>query len=709
VAEVGDIADVPAPLRASSCLEARIVAIAIDQIGRVGKRQATVDEGRFHANTLNPHPVSRLPTNVVNRSLTMLHGAQGAGRMSDVFVSYKAEDRRRVQPLVEALQADGLSAWWDAQIGGGDSWRESIEQQLEAARCVMVIWSKRSVGHEGHFVRDEAARAQRKHTYLPVLIDKVEPPLGFGESQAISLIGWRGDRSDARYVAALEAVRSIIAGRPFELHVLPPMPQTISRRGVIAGGAVAAAVAAGAGWLLMQDKAEANSIAVLPFANLSGDPAQTYFSDGMAEELRSALSRIGRLKVVARTSSEMLRNADAKTAADKLGVANILTGSVRRSPSTIRVSAQLIDGDNGMERWSESFDRPIGDVLLIQTGIAESVAQALSIRLAGDNRAVLEVGGTRNPAAQDLYFRSSPERLNDSEANEALRLLNQAIALDPNFAKAHARKGEVLRIKANVYSLSLAEGQRENREALASANRAIAIAPRLAEGYAARANILREQLNLGGALADLKKADALPGNDVATLRAYANLLGQSGRHEEALMMAERATSLDPLNPVSLEVQAYVLYRARRYTEAAAVALRSLQIAPDRPTARRILANALLWLNKNAEADAEYRKLEPTHYYRLLGEAVLAARAGDRERALKHLGSMQRRYGDAALYQYGEIYAQLGDADRAFKDLELAWNARDPGLAGIRVDPFLDPIRRDPRFATIEAKLNFPRT
>ena len=114
--------------------------------------------------------------------------------MSDVFVSYKAEDRPRVRPLVEALESDGLSVWWDAHIGGGDAWRDSIEKQLEDACCVLVVWSKRSVGPEGHFVRDEAARAQRKHVYFPVLIDRVEPPLGFGESQAISLIGWRGSQ-----------------------------------------------------------------------------------------------------------------------------------------------------------------------------------------------------------------------------------------------------------------------------------------------------------------------------------------------------------------------------------------------------------------------------------------------------------------------------------------------------------------------------------
>ena len=133
-------------------------------------------------------------------------------RMSDVFVSYKAEDRARVCPLVEALEAEGLSVWWDAHIGGGDEWRDSIQQHLDEAKCVIVVWSKRSIGPEGHFVRDEATRAQRRHAYLPVRIDKVDPPLGFGETQAIPMIGWKGDRSDPRYQAVLAAARAIDFG-----------------------------------------------------------------------------------------------------------------------------------------------------------------------------------------------------------------------------------------------------------------------------------------------------------------------------------------------------------------------------------------------------------------------------------------------------------------------------------------------------------------
>lgn len=631
--------------------------------------------------------------------------------MHDVFVSYKAEDRARVAPLVEALTADGLSVWWDAHIGGGEEWRESIAGHLDAASCVIVVWSKRSTGKEGRFVRDEATRASRRGTYLPIRIDKVESPLGFGETQALPLYGWKGDRSAPQYRAIANAARSRLGIEPMT-HTGDHSPPAIARRSLLVGGGAAVLAAGVGGWLLLKPgSADASSIAVLPFANLSGDPAQAYFSDGMAEELRNALSRIAGLKVVARTSSEMLRDSDAKTAARKLDVAHILSGSVRRSPSTIRVNAQLIVGDDGLERWSETFDRPAGDLLEIQTSIAQNVAQALSVELAGQEREVLTLGGTRNPAAQELYLRSNPGRQEDRKAalNDSLGLLNAAIALDPEFAQAHARKAFLLLLFAGVYALSAAEAQRGYQEALASANRAIAIAPQLAVAYATRGAIFRDQLNIGRALAELERADALPENDAHTLRIYAMLLGQNLRFGEAGQKIARAKSLDPLNPVSLEVEALVFAYARKYREAAAIASQSLRLAPERVQVRRILAYSLLLQGKSAEAEAEYGKLEASDYRRLLGEAILAARAGDRNQATGKLAAMEKRYGDAAHYQYAEIHAQLGNADQAIAELELALATRDPGMAAIRVDAFLDPVRRDPRFAAIEAKLNFPRT
>ncbi len=152
-------------------------------------------------------------------------------------------------PLVAALEADGLSVWWDAHIGGGADWREAIQEHLDAARCVVVAWSDRSVATEGRFVRDEASRAQRRGVYLSVRIDAVEPPLGFGETQALNLVGWRGDRKDARYQALLTAARALIKGRPHTgAAPAPARPsRRIDRRALIAGGAVAAVGVAGVG------------------------------------------------------------------------------------------------------------------------------------------------------------------------------------------------------------------------------------------------------------------------------------------------------------------------------------------------------------------------------------------------------------------------------------------------------------------------------
>jgi TolB-like protein len=630
--------------------------------------------------------------------------------MTDVFVSYKAEDRKRVKPLVEALEADGYSVWWDEQIGGGASWRRAIEAELNAAKCVVVVWSKRSVGPDGAFVQDEATRAQHRQVYVPVLIDKVHLPLGFGETQALPLTGWKGDRRAPQYRAISDAVRVVTgatAQTPATASATPPL---VNRRTVVAGSAVVAAAAAAGWYFLNSGTAEAsNSIAVMPFANLSGDPSQAYFSDGLAEELRSALSRIPELNVVARTSSEKVREDDVQTAASKLRVANILTGSVRRSPSTIRISTQLVDGHDGLERWSEAYDRPVGDTLNIQTDIAQKVAAALSIRLSQGSRAALEAGGTNNPAAQDLLLQIDRDHAFNQEGLERkIALLDTALSLDPDYAQAYARKADLLMVKAGTYSTSATEAYRGHLEALKVADKAIGIAPRMALGYATRGDISRQLLNPRGALMDSDRANSLPGkNDFEVLGLRALLFSQLGRQAEALRVGAQWIALDPLNPQAHAAQGVIFYNARRYPEAVSNLRRSLQIAPSNERANAFLGYALLAQGKPSEAAPEFLKLPPESYRRLLGQAVIAAREGRRSDALQFLQSMQRSQGDATLYQYGEIYAQLGMADEAFKQLEKAIAVHDSGASGLRIDPFLDPMRRDPRFASLEQKINFP--
>ena len=622
--------------------------------------------------------------------------------MSDIFVSYKAEDRPRVRLLVEALEAEGLSVWWDALVGGGAAWRETIAEQLDAAKCVIVVWSKRSTGPEGHFVRDEAARAQRRGTYVPVRIDKVDPPLGFGETQALALNGWSGDRSDPRYHAVSGCVHSILGRKVPAALTHEPRGRT-TRRAALVGGGAAVAVAAAGGWMLLRPTAaRANTIAVLPFANLSGDPSQNYFSDGMAEEVRSALSATGGLEVVARTSSEMLRNADAISAANRLDVANVVTGSVRRSPSTIRVNAQLVDGKSGLERWSQGFDRPMGDVLQIQSDIAANVARALSVALGGAVSRRLSLGGTTNPQAQDLLLQATALEGDDSSAGMLRRiaLLNEATRIDPNYAEAHARKALYQGVWGSTWAANDAEKNKLMGEALVSARRAIAIEPALPSGYASLGLIYSSQLEMKAALGALRRSVDLAGADVPAFSNYGLILSRALRQAEGETMMERATSLDPLNAQAWAVKSWVLLNGRRYRESVDAARHALSIAPKHLRARTLLAWDLLLLGKVDEAQRELQQIPADDYRRLVAEAAIAIRAKRKDDALRSLEPLQKRYGDTARYQEAEIYAQLGDKEQAIRALQAAWSLRDSGMGGIQVDPFLDPVRTDPRFPAL---------
>jgi TolB-like protein/tetratricopeptide (TPR) repeat protein len=636
--------------------------------------------------------------------------------MADVFVSYKAEDRRRVKPLVEALQADGFAVWWDEQIGGGAAWRHAIEAELNAAKCVIVVWSNRSVGPEGTFVQDEATRAQQRHVYVPLLIDKVHLPLGFGEMQALPLTGWHGDRSDARYQAVLAAVRRNAGTRSSgkaRSRSVAHAPAQVDRRAVLAGGAVAAMAVAGVGgWALLKPSAASasGSIAVLPFANLSGDPGQAYFSDGVAEEIRSALARLGGLTVIGRTSSEAVRNEDAPSAAKKLGVANILTGSVRQSPSTIRIGAELVDGRTGADRWSQDYDRPPGDAIKIQVDIAENVASALSSALGMAARAAISLGGTANATAHDLYLKARAQRATDdseSSTHAVIGWLDSAIALDPKFGGAYAEKAQAMNDLAGYF---LAKGSRFEpafAQATVVARQAIALAPNLSAGHMALASILLGQLDISAAAVEFERGHALAGGDVDQLLAYVRFLYLIGKEGQAIALASQAEVRDPLNPVAYSREARALFNVKRFADSVIAFQKALALGPSRIVDRALMSAALMELGKDNEASAELRKLPPENLFRLVGEAVVFARQGNRGLSDTALQHAQQLYGDTANYQYADVYAQRGEKDRAFAALDRAWAFRDPGLAGVKTDFWLAPLRTDPRFQTMVRRIGLP--
>ena len=623
--------------------------------------------------------------------------------MSDVFISYKAEDRRRIEPLLQALLSDGYQVWWDQHIGTGDEWRQTIERELDATKCVIVVWSKRSVGPEGQFVRDEATRAQQRRVYVPVMIDEVRIPLGFGESMATSLRGWRGNPEDPRYQAVLATVRRI-AGGGAEHGTPKPPPTRIGRRALIAGVVIALAAVGFGTWALLQRGAAdvSNSIAVLPFTNLSADPAQAYFADGIAGEIRNTLTQVAGLKVAGSTSSDAVRGDDAQTAARKLGVVNILTGNVRHTESTIRVTAELIDGTTGLSKWSKNYDRAPGDAIKIQTDIAGDVAGALAVALSAGATNALAAGETSNLAAQTLVFQARNEsyQLTVPALQQSIQLLDTAIALDANYARAYAMKSFVANNLATRIAVTPAELASGRERALQYAKTALSIAPNLPIARSAMGYGYWLNLQGGESLREHQIALSLASGDPDVIRNYGSTMSSIGRPDEALRYVNEALALDPLNSASHTAHIRVLFDARRYADAVRYTEKLKQDSPELFRNSVQLGHSLLMLGRTEEAALAFGQ-------NIIGAALLAARSGNRELALAKLAALKKDNWELVNFESAKVYAQLGDLEAAFDALHRAWEVRESNLMGLKIDPYFDPLRGDVRYAVLVKKLGLP--
>jgi serine/threonine-protein kinase len=631
--------------------------------------------------------------------------------MTDLFVSYKAEDRARIAPLVRALEAEGLSVWWDQHIGAGSDWRSEIESRLEAARCVLVAWSERATGPEGRFVRDEAAAAQETGRYVPVTIDRVRPPLGFREVQAIDLVGWKGQRDDPRFQALLAAIRSKLSGEaPTAVtpHGAIEQPK-ISRRGVLAGGtAVTLGAGAGAYLLLRPSPVHAGRIAVLPFANLSQD-RRDYFADGLTEELRGALSRAG-LQVIGRTSSEAISTEDTGSIVRHLRVSHILTGSVRRSDRAMRVSAQLIAGKDGVETWAENYDREAGDTIRIQSDIAERVASALSVAL-GTIRKAIEIGGTRDPVAQDYVLQGAQLMRDQGLTREVLlrvvELNKRAIARDPNYARAVITLGQLQASYAGQFASSPEESTRWLADAEKTIRHGVALAPGFGPGYAALADLDRGRLRYRPALAGFRKAVLLAPSNPNTLTRALNALPWIGSLAEAEEVARRLVSLDPLSPTAHSLLTLALSLSGRLDEAVAAGRRAVELSPTNANAITQLAYVHVSRNELDEALRVSGMLSAGDFNRPFVAGVVAARRAQARGVDDSIAALRGLFGDFASYQFAQVHAMFGAVDQAFKELAVAEKVRDPGLMSTMRDPFLKVLRGDARFAALIGRLDFP--
>ena len=532
-----------------------------------------------------------------------------------LFVSYARPDRARVAPLIRALQDRGCEVWWDQRIEGGKLFAEEIGQALENAQVVVVAWSKASIA--SHWVRDEAGRARDLNRLAPVLLDEVTPPLGFRQYQAIDFTAWRA-RPGGPEMGQLMSTIASLAGSA--LGPQPAPTRATTRRSVLvlgaAGVGMAAAGAVGLGVWARWGAAPADagrSVAVLPFANLSGDPQQTFFSDGLAEEIRSRLAQNPLLRVMGEiTSKEFVRqNVDEMKMARSLAVAYVLSGSVRKSANLLRIGTELTDSRSGFTLWSTTFDRQLDDVFAIQTQIAGTVSEALAAKLVKPSRAAPPVtlkpaAETQNVQAYEAYLRGrSLERLdqNEATARSALAEFDRAIALDGRYAAAFAARARCLTVLAFSYAMP-SELSGLYRQASDAARRAATLEPDLADAQSTLGNILfYGHLDGAGAQGPFDKAYALGRNDGPTLSRFAGFSAKMGRFGPAQDAIDTALRLDPLNPLIHRNAGLVLSAARRFGDAIAPLRRSLVLNPKISTSNAQIGLALLALGRLDESRA----------------------------------------------------------------------------------------------------------
>jgi TolB-like protein/Tfp pilus assembly protein PilF len=327
------------------------------------------------------------------------------------------------------------------------------------------------------------------------------------------------------------------------------------------------------------------SVAVLPFVNISGDPDNEYFSDGLTEELLNVLTNIKDLKVAARTSSFHFKGqtGDISEIARQLGVSSILEGSVRQSKTRIRITTQLISAADGYHLWSETFDRVLDDIFAVQDEIASAVAKALKVKLLGEDGDRPISGGTRNKEAFNAYLLGEHHRIrgDDEEAvRAALSAYRKAIDLDPNYAKAYVGLANSWgRMAANSF-VSYQEGTGHMEDAV---NKAIELAPNLADAYVAKMFLLMSfKRDLLAAQTAISKALELNPGSADVQMEYARIRCYRGYADESIAAARKARDLDPVSVFANHFLGHILYFSRRYEEAIPALRHTLEMNPQYP-------------------------------------------------------------------------------------------------------------------------------
>jgi len=485
----------------------------------------------------------------------------------------------------------------------------------------------------------------------------------------------------------------------------------------LAGGLVLAALLTLLAWFaVFRGRGEAiDSVAVLPFVNVSADPQTEYLSDGITESVINNLSQLRSLRVMARSTVFRYKGkeADPQKVGQDLHVGAVLTGRLQERGDTLVIQAELVDVSKGTQLWGAQYNRKLADILAVQEEISREISEKLRLRLTGEEKTRMAKRPTENIEAYQLYLKGRYywNKRTEEGLRRSIEYFSEATEKDPNYALAHAGLADCYIILGYFSLLPAREAYAKAREA---ATRALALDDTLAEAHNALATAKADyDWDWPGAEREFRRAIELNPGYATAHQWYGRLLSELGRHEEALAEIKRAQELDPLSLIINAVGGRILLYAGRDDLAIEQLRKTLEMDPSFAHAHWFLGMAYVRKGALAEAIAEFQRaitLSPnfTQYQAGLGHAY--ARAGKSAEARRLLDELKeqskRRY--VSWCDFAAIYAGLGDKDQAFACLERAYAQRDARLVELKVDARLDPLRSDPRFKDLLRRIGLPQ-
>ena len=654
------------------------------------------------------------------------------------FLSYASQDAEAAQRICEALRAGGIEVWFDqSELRGGDAWDQSIRKQIKTCALFMPIVSRNTHARgEGYFRLEWKLAIDRSHLIasdlpflLPVVIDDT-PDTDDRVPERFREIQWTHLPGGATSPAFVERVKRLLSGEASAPELArspssavassaPPPRGLVRRRAAVFYSAVAAAVLLTLGYFglerLNRSKLvapAATSIAVLPLANESGEAGQQYFSDGISEDLITALGQFPGLKVIGRSSAFQFRDSkeDSRSIGAKLGVAHLLEGSVRKSGDMIRVSAELIDTADGSAQWSEHYDRPYKDLFALQDEITRAVAGALKTKLLLREHAAAQSeqppSGNLEAYNALLQGRFYYPRGTEADFRRAIEFFAQATQLDPRYALAWSELSHAWIVLSGDF-LEGAAAQEANAKAREAADRALALSPNLAAAHNARGDLLQfVDFDWRGAEAEYRRALELSPNDAQAKFNLGAQLATYGEMDQAIELTRQALVTEPLRAEGYKQLATYLLGLHRLDEAERAMNKAIELQPASGAFHAWLT-VIEIQRGNAQAALEAAQQEPAGLYRDMALAFARQVSGDRGAADSALKTLSEKYANSAAYQIAEVYALRNDAKATFEWLDRAWSTRDAGIQYVLFDPFILRYKDDPRFAAFCRKIGLP--